>query len=240
MVTRSTGSDLVVDWCSHEAAKYAVEHWHYSRCLPNQKLAKFGVWERGRFVGCVVFGDGANAGMLQPYGLDYIQGCELVRIALDGHKSPVSQVVVRTLPLLRQRSPGLRLIVSYADPEQGHHGGIYQAMNWLYIGMTEPADEYMVRGQRMHGRALRSTRSTHGQRSVPAANILEWAQKVLDPNTHRVEGSAKLRYLLPLDRAMRRQIQPLALPYPRGRSVEGDTPTVLAGEEGSIPSDRST
>ena len=25
---------LKLDWCSHAAAKYAVEHWHYeSRCL---------------------------------------------------------------------------------------------------------------------------------------------------------------------------------------------------------------
>jgi hypothetical protein len=37
--------DLKVDFCSHEAAKYACEHWHYSRCVPASKLIKIGVWE---------------------------------------------------------------------------------------------------------------------------------------------------------------------------------------------------
>ena len=33
--------------------------------------------------------------------------------------------------LLRRQSPGLRLIVSYADPEHAHVGVLYQSMNWL-------------------------------------------------------------------------------------------------------------
>jgi hypothetical protein len=31
---------LKLDWCSHEAAKYACENWHYSKCVPNQKTVK--------------------------------------------------------------------------------------------------------------------------------------------------------------------------------------------------------
>ena len=52
--------ELKIDWCTHEAAKYAVEHWHYSKRMPKSKLAKFGVWEGGKFVGCVIFGVGAT------------------------------------------------------------------------------------------------------------------------------------------------------------------------------------
>ena len=43
--------DLRLDWCSYEAAKYAVEHWHYSKRMPKSKLAKIGVWEDGEFIG---------------------------------------------------------------------------------------------------------------------------------------------------------------------------------------------
>ena len=52
--------NLHLDWCSYEAAKYAVEHWHYSHSLPIGKLVKIGVWEDDQFIGAVVFGYGAN------------------------------------------------------------------------------------------------------------------------------------------------------------------------------------
>lgn len=59
---------LKLDWCSHEAAKYAVEHWHYSKCMPKSKLAKVGVWEDDRFIGVVMFGVGATKDIVAPYG----------------------------------------------------------------------------------------------------------------------------------------------------------------------------
>lgn len=206
---------LLVAPCSHEAAKHAAQHWHYSKCLPNGKAVKFGAWEDGRFVGAVVFGDGANGGMFQPYGLDYSQGAELVRVALRDHRTPVTQIVSQSLRQLRVQSPRLRLVVSFADPEQGHRGVIYQAGGWFYLGRSAPADEYLVNGRRMHGKALRQTRSTHARRDVPAKNVLEWARKVLDPGARAVEGSSKYRYAMPLDRAMRRQIRKLAHAYPQ-------------------------
>ena len=31
--------DLRLDWVGHDAAKFAVEHWHYSHAMPKSKLA---------------------------------------------------------------------------------------------------------------------------------------------------------------------------------------------------------
>jgi len=216
---------------------WAVERWHYSRCLPNQKLVRVGVWESSRFVGCVVYGDGANPGMFQPYGLSYAQGCELVRVALGNHVTAVSRIVAISLKFLREQCPGIRIVVSFADPEHNHHGGIYQAGNWIYAGMTDPADEYIVNGVRMHGRALRSTRSTHPNRRVAAANVMDWARQVLDPHIRRVNGSAKHRYLMPLDSEVRARVVPLARPYPkRAGSADSGTPvTNQTGGGGARP-----
>jgi hypothetical protein len=72
---------LALDWCSFDAAKYAVEHWHYSHAMPAGKLAKVGVWEDGSFIGAVVFGRGANSHLGSPYGLSGLQCSELVRVA---------------------------------------------------------------------------------------------------------------------------------------------------------------
>jgi hypothetical protein len=232
----STKPILKLDWCSHAAAKYAVEHWHYSKCLPHQKLVKLGVWENALFVGALIFGDGANQNIMTPYGLTYNEGCELVRIALTRHTTPVSRIIRVALHLLYNFLPRLRLVVSFADPAHGHVGAIYQASNWLYTGKTSASDEYIVHGKRFQGRALRSTRSTHGLRAIPAKNVVEWAQKVLDPQACVVKGTSKHRYLYPLDAAMRAQILPLAKPYPkRAVSTAASAPVLQAGEGGSSP-----
>jgi hypothetical protein len=60
----------------------------------------------------------------------------LTRIALTNHKAPVSRIMAITLRKLKKHAKGLKLVVSYADFNQGHHGGIYQATNWIYVGGT--------------------------------------------------------------------------------------------------------
>jgi hypothetical protein len=226
----SSRPDLRLDWCSYEAAKFAVERWHYSGKVPNQKTVKVGVWEAGRFVGSVLYGDGANNEMFKPYGLVYAQGAELVRVALrPGHVSAVSRIVAISLRFLRQVCPGIRLVISFADPEQGHHGGIYQAGGWIYLGMTQPADEYLVNGKKMHGRALRSTRSTHRLKNVRAANVIDWARQALDPGIRTIRGSSKHRYLMPLDAEMRARILPLAQPYPKRAKQATDADPASGG-----------
>lgn len=206
--------DLRLDWCSHEAAKYAVEHWHYSKTMPKSKLAKIGVWEDGKFIGCVIFGAPANNNLGKPFNLQHTQVCELVRIALSSHATPVSKIGTIAIKILKVNQPGIRLIVSFADPEHGHHGGIYQAMNWIYAGSSTQADEYIINGKRWHGRALRHQKPSHLTTS-------EFAKKI-DPNSEKIKGSSKHRYLYPLDNAMRKQIEPLRKPYPKRGQGEID------------------
>lgn len=154
-------SKLRLAWASFKAAKFACENWHYSQCTPAGKLVKVGVWEDDEFKGVVIFGRGANSTLGRPYGLKQTECCELVRIALREHEAPVSRIGAIAMKLLCENSPGMKLVISFADPEQSHHGGIYQAMNWLYMGMTIPADEYIVHGVRMHGRSMRAKYGTH-------------------------------------------------------------------------------
>lgn len=200
--------DLKVDFCSHEAAKYACEHWHYSKCVPKSKLVKLGVWYDKTFMGVIIFGVGANNNLLKPYGLKQNQGCELVRIALRDHPSFfVSQVLAIAIKKLKEHCPELKLIVSFADTEQNHEGKIYQATNWLYMGMSSPSEEFLIKGKRIHGRSLRNTKPKH-------LTTKEYAKK-LDPSFKVVMGSSKHRYLYPLDRKLARQLQKIALPYPK-------------------------
>jgi hypothetical protein len=221
-------SSLRLDWCSHEAAKYAVEHWHYSGTMPVGKLVRVGVWEEGRFIGVVIFGRGAIYRIGDPFGLPQTEVCELVRVALRGHSVPVSRIGSLSVRMLKRHCPGLRLIVSYADPKEGHAGIIYQAMNWVYTG-TQSAAWKMVNGEVVHPRSLYSRYGTHA---------LSYLRTHVDPHSKLVRMPGKHKYLYPLDPEVRTRIAPLARPYPKRPcvgSIVADAPAVQAGEGGSTP-----
>jgi hypothetical protein len=208
---------LKIDWATHQAAKYAVENWHYSESMPAGKLVKVGAWENGKFIGVVLFGRGANNNIGKPYGLSQTAACELVRIALTKHITPVSKIAAIAMRFLKANSPGLRLIISYADPLQGHHGGIYQAGNWLYSGRSSAQPAVIYKGKVMHKRT-----------AVDKFGTIEGMQK--SPVT------SKHKYLMPLDAEMKKQILPLSKPYPkRAGSDTSDTPGLHPGEGGSLP-----
>lgn len=173
---------LLIDWCSHKAAKFACENWHYSKCIPKSKLAKFGVWENDKFIGSIIYGVGATSSLVQRFGLQHYEGCELVRIALKNHVHEVTKMVSITLSLLKKKFTGLELVVSFADPEKGHEGKIYKAGNWIYSGRTQASDEYIYKGKRWQGRSFRN--SYKGMEKHPDVKI--------------VKGSSKHRFLMPL------------------------------------------
>jgi hypothetical protein len=208
-------SDLKIDWATHAAAKYACENWHYSGCLPAGKLVKVGAWENGKFIGVVLFGRGASPFLGKKYNLPQNHCVELVRVALTNHKIQVSRIVSIAIKFLQKANSDLRLIVSFADPDKGHHGGIYQAGNWLFCGSSSATTELFIKGRWVHMRGgyYAKTNATP-QRTMPG----------------------KLRYLMPLDDEMRKQIEPLRKPYPkRVRSVDSDTATVQVAEGGATP-----
>lgn len=202
----SAAPDLRIDWATHEAAVFACERWHYSKSIPVGPMVRVGAWESGRFIGVVLFSHGANNRLVAPYGLTMTEGCELTRVALSQHVAPVSRIVKVAIGFLRRNSPGLRLIVSFADPAFGHHGGIYQALGWLYSGTSSPSYEFRHRGVRLQKRAY-----TGGNFGAP--------KMALPPGTEKHRTVGKHRYLLALDDAMRAQIAPLAQPYPK-RAVD--------------------
>lgn len=199
---------LLVAPCSYEAAKHAVLRWHYSKCMPSSKLVKFGVWEHGVYKGCVLFGRGANHHIGDPYGLTQTQVCELVRIALRTHAAPVSRIAAIAVRLLRQSSPGIRLVISYADPAYGHHGGVYQAMGWVYTGTSQAQGACLIDGRVEHKRTVSSL---HGSIAGMGRTAATWKHK----------------YALPLDSEMRGVVESLRKPYPKRTGSTKESATIF-------------
>lgn len=151
---RSAAINLRLDWCSYKAAKYAVEHWHYSKCMPAGKTVKIGIWENRKFIGCIIFSMGAQIDLVKQYGLTPFQGCELTRIAMKTHKSPVTKCVAIALKMLRKIAPKLRLVVSFADPKENHFGVVYQAGNWIYTGKSDDCPYAIIGDRIIHPRTV--------------------------------------------------------------------------------------
>ena len=193
---------LRLDWCSAKAARWAVEHWHYSHKMPVNKLVKIGVWEDDKFVGVIIFGLGASAHIHYQFQVEQTEVCELVRIALGEHKVPVSKMIPIAIRMLKKSNPGIRVIVSFADPAEGHHGGIYQATNWIYTGMSLAVRQYFYNGDWRHATDV-CKRLTRAQRSG--------LQRRIKPGKHR--------YVMPLDREMRKLVEASRKEYPKRTSV---------------------
>jgi hypothetical protein len=195
-----------VDFCDYKAAKFAVMNWHYSDLFPTGKNNYLGVWEDGKFIGSVIFGLGASASIGKPYGLGTFEMCELVRVALKNHSETVTKIISKSLKVLKSKNKGLRLCISFADPYYGHLGIIYQAGNWIYTGTSQSFSMYkLLSGQMVHERRF-SGQGWNNPQPVPFGAI-----KIKMPPKHR--------YLYPLDKRMRRQILPLAQPYPKRADV---------------------
>lgn len=221
---------LHLDFCSHEAARHAIRRWHYSRTMPTAKLVRIGVWEEQQFRGAIIYGVGANRHLARPFGLEATECCELVRVALaPGRSQPTSRCVAISLKLLKRQSPGLRLVVSFADLGQGHLGVLYQAGGWFYLG-TSDQSYLKVRGRVVHPRTLYDRHGRGGQ-------SVAWLRENVDPKACRVKMAPRLRYAYPLDKAMRRQLEAQALPYPKSAAevTPGDTSGAQPEEGGSRP-----
>lgn len=207
---RSRTSGLIVDEISPEAADEACTRWHYSATTSRGVAVVHGVWEADVWRGVLMYGHGSNRNMARPFGVTVHEAAELTRICLERHQVPLTAILSRSVRLLHRHNPGLRVLVSYADPAEGHHGGVYQAAGWTYTGTAtsqggyEPA--HVVRGRLYHPRAVRKK----GWKN----NTL-WLRENVDPDAQPVAHEPKHRYVFPLDRAMRRKVAKLAKPYPK-------------------------
>lgn len=196
-------AELKIDWASYKSAKYAVEHWHYSKVLPVGKLVKVGVWEDRRFIGVVLFGRGASKDLGKKFGINGpAEVCELVRVALKSHKTEVTKIISIAIKFYKLKNPKTKLIISFADQMQNHLGIIYQAGNWIYVGTSAVTTQYFIDGRWKHTRSV-GLKYNIGKTDFDALGI------------PRRKAPPKHQYLMPLTKQLRKSILKLAKPYPK-------------------------
>lgn len=199
--------ELIVKRVNSQTARIPCQQWHYLGSMPSASTDCFGVWERGTFQGVLIFGSPVARQASSMFGIAPNQIRELLRIALNGHTSPITQMLKLAIRQLKRETPNVEVLISYADSGAGHLGYVYQAASWVYLGPRDGEPKYVIRGRAMH---LRNVNVIYGSRNV------DWLRKDIDPDLEIIPQPIKHKYALGLNRKMRRYIESLSQPYPKG------------------------
>ena len=175
---------LKIDWCSYDAAKYAVQHWHYSRSLPCSKTARLGVWEDEKFIGAVVFAWGANRHLAGEYRLKMTECAELCRVALRQAQNAGHPHTLHRDQDAQARDAGNSTAGELCRFEPGASSGkIYQASNWIYVGTTGHEAGIMLNGKLTHRRTINSKYGT---------SDIDWLRQRVDPSATSVRRKTEV------------------------------------------------
>lgn len=126
-------------------AKEMIVTYHYSHAWTMCRYALGIFYETDKkdvlgnseqLIGCLVYGYPVGRSAIKSVidGLEKDQCLELTRLFIhDGYGSNIeSYAMGQSFQWIKENAPNIKMLLSYADPEQLHLGGIYQATNWLY------------------------------------------------------------------------------------------------------------
>ncbi|MBM3943367.1 MAG: DNA methyltransferase [SAR202 cluster bacterium] len=194
-------------------AKGILEQRHYLHSLPGGTGLAFGTFLNSRLLGALTLGFGPKNAHRLVQGASPADCLTLTRLWLSDElpknsESRVLGIVLRAL----KRETRVKFLLSYADPSQGHLGGIYQATGWVYTGLSQATPLYDIGdGQARHSRSLSHSYGSHSLEHFARHGV----------TVRLVEQTAKHRYLHFLDAAWQDRLTVAALPYPKSEVKHG-------------------
>ena len=158
MNKRSSVKDFSVVHCERSEVKDFIEKWHYSKSI-NGLMSDycFKLMDGNRMIGAMIYGRFAMANVWKKYSNSPEEVIELRRLCCidDTPKNTESYFIGNTLRWLKKNTT-IKTVISYADPEYGHEGIIYQATNFKDIGKTSAGKVIMHNGKKYHDKAIRT------------------------------------------------------------------------------------
>ena len=142
-----------IDAISREETKPFLLDVNYAGRMPSVSFS-YGLFVDGRLEGVVTYGTPPSAPLRSGIcGPDHSANVlELNRLCLlSNNKNDASRLVAASLKLI----PRNRIVVSFADTEQGHVGTVYQAANFIYCGLSAKRTDWKVKGkEHLHGQTI--------------------------------------------------------------------------------------
>ncbi len=139
------GMEYTIKILSRPAAnEYIVKH-HYTHA-PSVSVLNLGVFRDNALIGVISYGQSV-APKMHTALISYLQKdeyFELLRLHVKDvtPKHFESWFISESFKWIKEFYPKVKILVSFADPSEGHNGTIYQATNWHYVGKTSKAKFY--------------------------------------------------------------------------------------------------
>ena len=211
-----------------EAVRYACLNYHYAKRVPTSRYSYNVYNDAGEWCGVVIYGPDASPYLASSNGFETGEILELVRVALNGKQPCTSMVVAETLKQIHKDAPEVKAIISFADMDEGHAGTIYQATNWIYLGIGgKRADgNFIINGKKYHNKSIHERHLSHED------------LKKIDPDFQMIRANGKHKYIFVFNKKLRKEQQKKALPYPKkpcGSSSTVEHPAILREGGGSTP-----
>jgi len=153
----------VVPFTRAQAAPFIEAH-HYSRSLPSNASTNFAALNAaGEVLAVACYGPPVSRVVPK----EWKELRRLVRV--PGARVFLSSFLSKTVRLLKAQ--GTPAIISYADPDEGHHGGIYQACGWVCSKNTRhgaPKFFYDPDGNEVHPRTMYARYGTQDEKAIKA------------------------------------------------------------------------
>ncbi|MHB1006527.1 MAG: Mom family adenine methylcarbamoylation protein [Chloroflexota bacterium] len=191
----------------YQVARALLERGHYLHSISAGTVLLLGVFIGERLLGVAQFTCGSRQAHCIVEGAQARDCITLARLWLSDElpTNSESRVLAVSLRLLRKGTP-VKFVVTYADPEAGHLGRIYQASNWLYLGQSWGDDPIDLGDGRL--RPARTLSNRYGSSALPFL-------RQLHPQAQRVPVPGKHKYVFFVDPSWRARLRLPILPYPK-------------------------
>ena len=182
--------------------KVVYQDWiinkHYAKRMCQVSHA-FGLYLDGNISGVVTYGMSPSATLAASIAGEKYKSIvyELNRLITEDNlpKNVLSTFVSRSFKLL----PKPMIIVSFADPNSGHHGYIYQATNFIYTGKSSNTTQYTYPdGKEFHFKNFRHKKHSSqfkkelGKSDVTNQDIIDF----YDLKRKNIDGKYRYIYIL--------------------------------------------
>ncbi len=196
---------------------------HYAKRIPQIQYA-FGLYDNQMILkGVCTFGLPPNQNIAFVCGDKYKDNfIELNRLVLeDNVHNTASYFISRCFKLLNKPM----IVVSYSDPNYGHHGYIYQSLNAIYTGFGGENKEYIYQGIRYNSRHVKDYWFSSRGVQYDETKTIDEQFRNLGGEVRHVDQKHRYIFLL----GDKRQVRDMKnnfkwdiLPYPKGDNKNYD------------------
>ena len=202
---------VTMNLLDYKIAKKMIIENHYSHRMSNKQVA-LGFYYEKKLNLVIIYGSSATARMKKSLpNPNYMELTRLFSFDWAG-KNMESYCIGQSIKYIKGNFPNIKVLISFADPEQGHVGYIYQATNWIYCGLSLQTGgyTYFFDNKWQHPR---TTVSKYGTRKH--SEILK-----IKPNIKFKRIARKHRYIYFLGthkekKEMLKNLKYKVLPYPK-------------------------